>query len=71
MLSCKRLCERVLSRVWGFGRLEKDAVAQTTQHRYSLFGSRKMQWLKQRSTGIRLNTVVAGPEGECKEDGDL
>jgi hypothetical protein len=28
-----------------------------------------MLWFKQRS-GIRLNTVVAGPAGEYKEDGD-
>jgi hypothetical protein len=26
---------------------------------------------KQRSNGIRLNTDVAGPAGENKEDGDL
>jgi hypothetical protein len=29
------LCERGLSRVWGFGRLEKDAAVQTTQQRDS------------------------------------
>jgi hypothetical protein len=30
-----------------------------------------MLQFKQRSNGIRLNTVVAGPAGEYKEDGDL
>jgi hypothetical protein len=35
MLSCKGFCERSLSRVWGFGRLENDAAVQTTQQRYS------------------------------------
>jgi hypothetical protein len=35
MLSCQGLCERGLSRVWGFGRREKDAAIQSTQQRYS------------------------------------
>jgi hypothetical protein len=36
MRSCEGLCERGLSRVWGFGRLEKDAAVQTTQQ--TVFG---------------------------------
>ncbi len=75
MRSCKGLCARGLSRVWGFGRLGKDAAIQTAQQRYSFEYSRcrpcrrsvKRTAIFDRSSGVFRSWIVWSVSSLCFE----